>query len=57
MLPIITFGKYFEQTGRVLLPVALQLHHAVCDGYHAGLFVSELQRFADHCKEWLNDPK
>lgn len=57
LLPIITFGKYFEQTGRVLLPVSLQLHHAVCDGYHAGLFVGELQRFADHCKEWIDNPK
>ena len=57
MLPIITFGKYFEQTGRVLLPVSLQLHHAVCGGYHTGLFVGELQRLADYSKEWINDPK
>ena len=43
LLPIFTMGKYFEQDGKRLLPLAIQVHHAVCDGYHVGLFVETLQ--------------
>ncbi|MBQ4901535.1 hypothetical protein KB559_22105 [Paenibacillus sp. Marseille-P2973] len=25
------------------------MHHAVCDGYHAGELFEELQRMADEC--------
>lgn len=56
LLPIVTFGKYFKQENQVLLPVSLQLHHAVCDGYHAGQFVAKMQRLADGCAEWMSDP-
>lgn len=51
--PIITGGKFAEQGGRMLLPIALQVHHAVCDGYHASLFFQDLQTLADSCNEWL----
>lgn len=54
LLPIFTFGRYSEQDGRTLLPLAIQVHHAVCDGFHVGRFVEELQKMADACSEWLN---
>lgn len=44
LLPIFTMGKHFERDGKRLLPLAIQVHHAVCDGYHVGLFVEKLQR-------------
>ncbi|SCW86065.1 chloramphenicol O-acetyltransferase type A [Paenibacillus tianmuensis] len=53
LLPIMTCGKYFEQAGEILLPVSLQVHHAVCDGYHASIFINELQEMANHCEQWL----
>lgn len=43
LLPIFTTGKYFEQHGKIWLPLAIQVHHAVCDGFHAARFVNELQ--------------
>ena len=43
LLPIFTLGKTFEDCGRRILPMAMQVHHAVCDGYHAGLFVEALR--------------
>lgn len=43
LLPIFTMGKYFERDGKRFLPLAIQVHHAVCDGYHVGLFVEKLQ--------------
>lgn len=43
LLPIFTLGKYFERDGKRFLPLSIQVHHAVCDGYHIGLFVEKLQ--------------
>ena len=43
LLPIFTMGKYFERDGKRFLPLAIQVHHAVCDGYHVSLFVEKLQ--------------
>lgn len=42
-LPIFTMGKTFEADGKQLLPLAIQVHHAVCDGYHVGKFIEILQ--------------
>ena len=47
LLPIFTMGKFFERDGRRLLPLAIQVHHAVCDGYHVGVFVEKLQNYID----------
>ena len=43
LLPIFTMGRYFERDGKRMLPLAIQVHHAVCDGYHVGKFVESLQ--------------
>lgn len=53
LLPIVTAGKYFDQRNKILLPISLQVHHSVCDGYHVGLFLSELQELVDNCDQWL----
>jgi chloramphenicol O-acetyltransferase type A len=34
LLPIFTTGMYYEQNGKTWLPIAIQVHHAVCDGFH-----------------------
>jgi thiamine pyrophosphokinase len=47
LLPIFTMGKYFERDGKRMLPLAIQVHHAVCDGYHVGVFVEKLQEYID----------
>lgn len=41
--PIFTMGKYYEEKGRSMLPLSIQVHHAVCDGFHVCRFVNELQ--------------
>lgn len=43
LLPIFTMGRYREEGGRTLLPLAVQVHHAVCDGFHLCRFVNGLQ--------------
>lgn len=48
LLPITTFGKYYLRNDKRWLPVSIQVHHAVCDGYHASLFIEELQQLANN---------
>ncbi len=43
LLPIFTMGKFFDMSGKRMLPLAIQVHHAVCDGYHVGRFIEMLQ--------------
>lgn len=47
LLPIFTMGKFFDENGKRKLPLAIQVHHAVCDGYHVGIFVETLQEKID----------
>ncbi|MCM3218855.1 type A chloramphenicol O-acetyltransferase [Bacillus cereus] len=53
LLPIITCGKYFNEGNKVMLPVSLQVHHSVCDGYDASQFIEDLQQLSNTCNEWL----
>ncbi len=43
LVPIFTIGKYFDKNGRFYLPLSVQVHHAVCDGYHVCRFIDDLQ--------------
>ena len=43
LLPIFTMGKFQVVNGRYLLPLAVQVHHAICDGFHISRFINELQ--------------
>lgn len=47
LLPIFTMGKVHEVQGKWLLPLAVQVHHGVCDGFHVCRFVEELQQLLD----------
>ena len=47
LLPIFTMGKTFALDSLIMMPLAIQVHHAVCDGYHVGMFVESLQKKID----------
>lgn len=49
LLPIFTYGKYFEQEKRLYVPLSVQVHHAVCDGFHVSGFIEELRQI---CQEF-----
>jgi Chloramphenicol O-acetyltransferase len=44
-VPRISWGKYFEQEGKVLLPFSVQVHHAFVDGVHVGQYIEKLQKY------------
>lgn len=41
--PIFTLGKYYKENDKFLIPLSIQVHHAVCDGFHVCQFLNELQ--------------
>ncbi len=54
LLPIFTIGKYFVSDDKTLLPLAIQVHHCVCDGFHLSRFVNDLQNFISSFPETTN---
>ena len=44
-IPKITFGKYYTFDEKLLMPVSIEINHALADGYHAGLFFEKFQFF------------
>ena len=42
-VPKITFGKYFWEQNKLLLPVSIAVHHGLMDGYHVGQFLQTYQ--------------
>jgi len=48
-VPRITWGKYFREGEKVMLPFSVQVHHALIDGYMVGKYVEKLQKFLDNC--------
>ena len=52
LLPIFTFGKYVKKNDKIIIPLSIQVHHAVCDGFHAGRFFNELQKMCID-RDWL----
>lgn len=44
-IPLIAFGKIYEQGNKMMMPVSLDVHHALMDGYHAGMFFERLQKY------------
>lgn len=47
LLPIFTIGRYREEGERTLLPLAAQVHHGVCDGFHLCRFLNDVQELLD----------
>lgn len=46
-IPRISFGKYFKQDNKVLLPYSVQVNHMLLDGIHVGKYIEKLQNFID----------
>ena len=45
--PIVNWGRYREENGRLMMPVTVRLNHAVADGYLVALVYRLLQREID----------
>ena len=48
-IPRISWGSFKEDKEKTVMPLAVQVHHGLADGYH-------LANFFNHIQELLNDP-
>lgn len=49
-VPRISWGKYYQQGDRILLPFSVQVNHALIDGFHIGKYIDKLQKYIDEMK-------
>lgn len=46
-VPKITFGKFQVREGRTFLPVSIEAHHGLVDGFHIAKYLNEFQQQLD----------
>jgi len=46
-IPRFAWGKFFEEGGRLKMPLAVQAHHALMDGLHVGKYYTVVQELLD----------
>ena len=55
-VPRIVFGRYVERDGRTLMPVSVEVHHALMDGVHVGRYFERLEAAFAHPLDHLAAP-
>lgn len=50
-IPRMVWGKMFDDAGRKKLPHSVEVHHALCDGFHVGKYFVSLQEKLDKIVE------
>lgn len=53
-VPRFAWGKYEERDGRILMPLNVQVHHALMDGVHVGRYFTLVQELLDTFGEWVS---
>lgn len=53
LFPMVTWGKFFEEDNKIIMPVTIQVHHAVADGYHCSLFFSDVKEISLNPEQYL----
>lgn len=43
LAPVVTWGKYEQEDGKLMMPLTMNIHHAVADGFHLSRFFNEVQ--------------
>lgn len=41
-IPRIVFGKYFKRENKLFMPVSIEVHHSLVDGFHVGKYYEKL---------------
>lgn len=49
-VPRISWGKFYQEGGKTMMPLAVQVHHALVDGRHVGLFYEQVETSAANPK-------
>lgn len=47
-IPRISWGKYIQdKDGKMIMPFSVQVHHALMDGYHVGMYFEKMEAWLD----------
>ena len=52
-VPRIAFGKFVQENGRTLLPISVEVHHALMDGLHVGRYLTRLEEVLRKPEDYL----
>lgn len=47
LAPVVTWGKFEEKDGKLIMPLTMNIHHAVADGFHLSRFFNEVRELVD----------
>ncbi|MBW6411051.1 CatA-like O-acetyltransferase [Clostridium weizhouense] len=53
LFPMVTWGKFTEEDNKIIMPITIQVHHAVADGYHCSLFFSDVKEISLNPEKYL----
>ncbi len=53
-VPRITWGKFFPEGEHLKLPLSVQAHHALMDGFHLGRYYMQVQELLDQPLKWAS---
>ena len=53
-VPRIAFGKFLKENERTLLPISVEVHHALMDGLHVGRYLTRLEEALAEPEIFLN---
>ncbi len=54
-IPKIVFGKYEDVEGKMTMPISVEAHHALMDGFHMGQYFEGFQVCANFPAKYLED--
>jgi chloramphenicol O-acetyltransferase type A len=52
-VPRFSWGKYFTDDDRIKMPLSVQGHHALMDGFHVGRYFQQVQKYLDTLESWI----
>jgi len=52
-IPKIVFGKFYKENSKIMLPVSIEVHHSLIDGYHVAEHFKLYQSYLEHPEENL----
>ena len=50
LAPVVTWGKYETENGKTVLPLSMNIHHAVADGWHLSRFFADVHEIINKLK-------
>lgn len=54
-IPKLSFGKFVRESEKTLLPISVEVHHALMDGLHVGRYFQLLEEMFSKPEIWLRD--